>query len=158
METKKIIITNEKLALFCTVGKHYLNTAPRSKLWFAVDKILKKALKLLAKLEEKKNEIRREFALKKDKGVFDTGEGGIFQFTEESHNKLVKKINDLDEETVEIPTHIIPDGQYDDDPKVLSFDTRNGFEGIVIPEIDYESMDIDSMEHTPKPKETPPTE
>lgn len=150
-----IKITKEKLNLFCLCGKAYLNMSPKSKLWYAVDKVLKKALKLLKKVEEEKNTARREFALKKDKGVFDTAEGGVFQYSAADHEKLIERMSKIDEEEVEIMSHIIPVGEYDDDPKVLSFDMRNAFEGIVIPEINYDEFDIDKYE---APKEEEKTE
>ncbi len=143
-------ITNERLNLFVTCGKHYLNNTKKSKLWFAVDKILKGAVKQLKKVNERKDEVRREFALKLDKGVFDTNENGTFKYDVEGNKKIVAALAVIDAETCEINTHIIPEGQYDDNPELLSFDIRNAFEGIVIPEIDYENFDIDKFEE-PKP-------
>ena len=133
-------ITNEQLNLFVVCGKHYLNTAPKSKLWFSVDKILKIAIKKLKKVEDKKDDLRRECALKLDKGVFDTKENGAFKYDVEGQKKLIAGLLLIDEETLEIPSHIVPEGEYNDDPKLISFDVRNAFEGIVIPEEDtYES-------------------
>jgi len=145
-------ITNERLNLFVVCAKHYLNNSPKSKLWYAVDKILKIALKMLKKVEAKKLEKKREHAVKLDKGVFDVYENGTLKYTVEGEKKLAEDLEAIDQETCEIPTHIIPEGLYDDDPKVLSFDIRNAFEGIVISAIDYENFDIDNFE-APKVEE-----
>ncbi len=137
-----LTITNERLNLFVFCAKQYLNTTPRSKLWFAVDKILKIAIKKLKKVEERKNEKRRDHALKLDKGVFDTKDDGSFKYDVKGHKDLVADLLLIDEDTVEVPVHIIPDGEFDE--KLLSFDIRNAFEGIVIPVIDYD-FDIETV-------------
>ncbi len=147
-----ITITNERLNLFAICAKQYLNTSPRSKLWFAVDKILKIAIKKLKKVEEKKNEKRRDHALKLDKGVFDTKDDGSFKYDVTGHKALVVDLAAIDEETVEIPVNIVPDGQFDENPKFLSFDIRNAFEGIVIPAIDYDNFDFETVK--PQPHES----
>lgn len=137
-------ITNEQLNTFTVCARAYLNAAPKSKLWFAVDKILKVSIKKLKKVEELKEEKRREFALKKDKGVFDLTPDGKWQFDDAGYKNLISALSAIDETEVEIPTHIIPEGDYDD--KIISFDIRNNFEGIVIPKIDYDNFDIDKYQ------------
>jgi hypothetical protein len=136
-------ITNEQLNLFVLCAKHYVNNSPKSKLWYAVDKILKGALKQLKKVDERKAEKKRERAIKLEKGVFDLRLDGTFKYDLEGERLLVEDLNAIDQETVEIKTHVITD--YDDDPKLISFDMRNAFEGIVIPEIDYDNFDIDGV-------------
>lgn len=128
-------ITNERLNLFVLCGKHYVNNAPKSKLWYAVDKLLKIAIRMLKKVDEKKNEKRMDRAVKLDKGVLDLTIDGSFKYNLEGHKLLIAELRAIDDETVEMPTHIVT--EYDDDPKLISFDMRNAFEGIVIPETDY---------------------
>lgn len=134
-------ITNERLNLFVLCGKAYVNGNPKSKLWFAVDKILKIALKLLKKVDQRKEEKRMEFASKKEKGIFDLNPNGGWQFTDESWKKLVEALQVIDEDLAELPTHIVT--EYDE--KALSFDLRANFEGIVIPAIDYDTFEIDKF-------------
>ena len=141
METT-VKITKEKLNIFVAIGKHFVNTTPKSKLWFAVDKILRLAKKKLKKVEQERDEKRREFAAKKDKGLFDLNERGEYQFNDDNLKKLNEALLEIDEEEVEIPFHIIPDGENDETK--LSFDMRENFEGIVIPSVDYETFDIDN--------------
>lgn len=145
-----ITITNERLNNFALAGKAFTGSTPLSKLWFAADKITKIALKRLKIVEKDKQKKRREFAMKKDKGLYDLDANGQFQFNDEALTKLEDAIAAIDEQTTEIPIHIIPHGQYDEE--ALSFDMRNCFEGIVIPDIDYEKFDIDAYE-APKKKE-----
>jgi len=137
-------LTNKQLNLFVICGKQYLNTAPaKTKLWYAVDKILKKSLKKLEEVDEIKNEKRRDHALTTDKGVFDTNENGTFKYTLAGNKKLMSELTEIENKEVEIDTHIVT--EYDDDPKILSFDIRRAFEGIVIPEIDYDKLNIDTI-------------
>lgn len=126
-------ITNEELNFFVLAGKAYLNTAPRSKLWYAVDKLTKIGIKMLKKVEREKDAKRREFALTLDKGVYDTKDNNEFKYNVEGHKKLVDALNVIDESQIDFPIHIV--SEYDNDPKIISFDIRRAFEGIVIPEI-----------------------
>lgn len=139
-----ISITNERLNNFALAGKAFTGNTPLSKLWFAADKITKIALKRLKAVEKEKQKKRREFAMKKDKGLYDLDAQGNFQFNDEGLNKLEEALLSIDEQTTELPVHIIPHGDYDE--QALSFDMRTCFEGIVIPDIDYEKFDIDQFE------------
>lgn len=150
MDTIKI--TNERLSVFVTAGKMYCNVTPRSKLWFAVDKITKIAEKLLKKVEKEKEEKRREFAMKKEKGIYDLTVQGGWQFDEAGHKALAAAHDDINEKEVELKVHIMPEGDYDE--TILSFDLRESFEGIVIPAIDYETFDVDKyLQEETKKKE-----
>lgn len=150
METIKI--TNERLNIFVVAGKQYCNTTPRSKLWFAVDKITKIAEKLLKKVEKQREEKRREFAVKKEKGIYDLTATGGWQFDEAGHKSLVAAMEEIDSKEVELKVHIVADGDFDE--SVLFFDMRENFEGIVIPQIDYDTFDVDKyLEELNKKKE-----
>lgn len=135
-------ITNEKLVSFCFHAKAFINSTPKSKLWFACDKILRIALKKARKTDQEKDERRRENALMKDKGLFDLDDKNQFQFTKESEKKLLEEFKVIDEKTIELETHIVTDF---DDSK-LSYDMRTAFEGIVIPE--YKEIDIDNYQES----------
>ncbi len=141
MTTTTIKISKEELNSFVSFGKAYVNTFVRSKLWFAIDKILRVTIKKLKKVEKEREEKRAEFAVKKDKGVYDLTPNGRWQFDEEGLKKLNAALEALEIEEIEIPTHVIPDGEYEESN--LTFDFRDAFEGIVIPAIDYETFDID---------------
>lgn len=145
-----LTITNERLNIFVIAGKAYLNATAKSKLWFAVDKITKVAVKKLKKVEKLREEKRREFAMKKDKGVYDLTENGGWQFDESGHKKLIEALEEIAKQDCELPIHIIPEGQYDE--KDLTYDLRDNFEGIVIPAIDYDNFDIDSWVDPAKKK------
>jgi len=136
--TDKTTITNERLNLFVVVGKHFLSNPkkfPKSDLWYAVDKLVKKGLKKLKKVEEEKQKKRREVAVKLDKGIYDLTADGNFKWTDENYEKHVAACAEIDEkEVVDFEPHIV--NVYDDSE--FSFDIRNAFEGIVIPEIDYD--------------------
>jgi len=134
-------ITNEQLNIFVLCGKAFTTNTPKSKLWFAVDKITKVAHKKLKNVEREKEAKRREFAMTKEKGIYDLDDKGQFQFTPDGLNNLLKAFEEIDQKEVEIPIHIIPAGEYDE--KTLTFDVRQAFEGIVIPAIDYEKFNID---------------
>ena len=145
-----ISLTNEKLATFYMCGKAFINSSPRSRLWYAVDKVMKAAEKKLKKVEALKEEKRREFAMKKDKGIYDLTPDGKWQFDQEGHKKLTEALEVIDETVTEISVQIIPEGEFDE--KTLSFDLRNNFEGIVIPAIDYENFDWDKIPANHKDK------
>lgn len=142
---KTITITNERLNQFALAGKAFTGNTPLSKLWFAADKITKIAIKRLKAVEKEKQRKRREFAIKKDKGLYDLDAQGNFQFNDEGLTKLEDALAAIEDQPQEIPIHIIPHGEYDD--QALSFDMRTCFEGIVIPDIDYETFDIDQFEN-----------
>lgn len=138
-----IKISNDRLNIFVLCAKQFCNTTPRSKLWYAADKICKIALKKLKKTNRLRDEKRREFASKKDKGIYDLNDQGGWQFDENGFNKATAAMIEIDEQEVELPIHIIPVGQFDE--KALSFDMRDHFEGILIPAINYDEFDIDNF-------------
>lgn len=141
-------ISKEKLNIFVMAAKAFMDQTnnKKSKLWYAADKICKVAENKLKKVEMERDEKRREFALCDDKGVFDLNPQGGYKFDKEGLKKLKKALSDIDEETVDLPVHIIE--QFDDTK--FNFDMRNSFEGIIIPEIDYETFDIDSFKEEPE--------
>jgi hypothetical protein len=134
--TETTQIPKEKLNLFVLTGKHYLNsTKKKSRLWIAVDTILPKATKLLAKVEKEKELIRVNLCKKTASKHIDYDKNRQYQFTAEDHKTIQEKFDTIDESMVTIPCMIIPKGEY---PELgLSYDIRQAFQGIVIPEPDY---------------------
>jgi len=138
--TETTQISKEKLNLFVLTGKHYLNgTKKKSKLWVAVDAILPKATKLLTKVEKERELTRVNLCKKTASKHIDYDKEGRYQFTAEEFKTLQEKLEVIDEAMVAIPTMIIPKGEY---PELgLSYDIRQAFQCIVIPEPDYKLDD-----------------
>ena len=138
--TETTQIPKEKLNLFVLTGKHYLNgTKKKSKLWLAVDAILPKATKMLKKVEKERELVRVNLCKKTASKHIDYDKEGRYQFTAEEFKTLQEKLDAIDEAMVAIPTIIIPKGEY---PELgLSYDIRQAFQGIVIPEPDYKLDD-----------------
>jgi len=139
METTKI--TKSQLNLFVVAGKHYVNAnqKKKSKLWVANDTILPKATKLLEKVEKQRELARVNLCKKTASKHIEYDKNGRYQFTAEDFKTLQEKLETIDDEMVTIPTMIIPKGEY---PELgLSYDFRQAFQGIVIPEPDYKLDD-----------------
>lgn len=138
--TQTTQITKEKLNLFVITAKHYLNsTKKKSKLWIAIDAILPKATKLLAKVEKERELVRVNLCKKTASKHIEYDKNGRFQFTAEDYKTLQEKLDAIEEAMVTVPTMIIPKGEY---PELgLTYDVRQGFQGIVIPEPDYKLDD-----------------
>jgi len=137
-DTKQI--TKAKLNLFVVAGKHYINTnKKKSKLWIAADAILPKATKLLTKVENERELARVNLCKKTATKHIEYDKNGRYQFTEEAFKSLQEKLEAIDEALVSIPTMIVPNGEF---PELgLSYDVRQGFYGIVIPEPEYKLDD-----------------
>jgi len=139
METVKI--TKAQLNLFVVAGKHYVNAnqKKKSKLWIAIDSILPKATKLLEKVEKERELARVNLCKKSASKHIEYDKNGRYQFTEEAFKSLQEKLDVIDAAEVTIPQMIIPKGEY---PELeLSYDFRQAFQGIVIPEPDYKLDD-----------------
>lgn len=139
--TETTQINKEKLNLFVLTGKHYLNsnTKKKSRLWMAVDTILPKATKLLTKVEKERELARVSLCKKTASKHIEYDKNGRYQFTAEDFKILQEKLDAIDEALVTIPTMIIPKGEY---PELgLTYDIRQAFQGIVIPEPDYKLDD-----------------
>jgi len=135
METVKI--TKSQLNLFVVAGKHYVNAnqKKKSKLWIAIDTILPKATKLLEKVEKERELARVNLCKKSASKHIEYDKNGRYQFTDETFKTLQEKLDAIDVAEVTIPQIIIPKGEY---PELgLSYDFRQAFQGIVIPEPDY---------------------
>lgn len=127
METTTI--TKEQLNLFVVVGKHYVTNSKPSVLKSAIQELLPSALKKLKKVERQKELVRLHLCKKTASKHIDLDRDGRYQFTEEDNVQLLEKFDEIDEETVEMRTIIV-----DDFPEEgLTYDTRRGLEGIVIP-------------------------
>jgi len=138
--TETTQIPKEKLNIFVLTGKHYLNsTKKKSKLWVAVDAILPKATKLLTKVEKERELARVNLCKKTASKHIEYDKNGRYQFTAEEFKTLQEKLDAIDEALVTIPAMIVPKGEY---PELgLSYDIRQAFQGIVIPEPDYKLDD-----------------
>jgi hypothetical protein len=139
-------VSPDKLNRFIIAGKHYASVTPLSKLRIAVEKILQPSIKKLKKVEEKKNELRREYALKLEKGVFNLDANGNLKYDEQGLKNLNEKLSEFDDNPdneVEITPHIIAEGDYDE--AQLSYDMRTAFMGLVIADIDYDNIDWDKL-------------
>jgi len=141
METTKI--TKSQLNLFVVAGKHYLNAnqSKKSKLWVAIDSILPKATKLLERVEKERELARVNLCKKSASKHIEYDKSSRYQFTAEDFKTLQEKLEIIDAAEVTIPQIIIPKGEY---PELgLSYDFRQAFQGIVIPEPDYKLDDPD---------------
>jgi hypothetical protein len=139
METTKI--DKAKLNLFVLAGKQYVNSfqKKKSKLWVAIDTVLPKATKLLERVEKEKELARVNQCKKSASKHIEYDKNGRYQFTEEAYITLQTKLDAIDEAEVAIPKLIVPKGEY---PELgLSYDHRQAFQGIVIPEPDYKLDD-----------------
>lgn len=134
-------ITKSQLNLFVVCAKHYLNnnSKKKSRLWIALDAILPKAVKLLKKVEGEKELVRVNLCKKSASKHIEYDKDGRYQFTEEAYKTLQEKLEAIEDATVKIPKMIIPKGEY---PELgLTYDVRQAFQGIVIPEPDYKLDD-----------------
>lgn len=122
-------ITKEQLNLFVVCGKHYVTNAKASVLKSAISELLPTALKKLKKVERQKELARLNLCKKTASRHIDLDKEGRYQYTEEDHARLLERFDEIDEETVEMPTIIVTD--YPDEG--LTYDLRRGFEGIVLP-------------------------
>lgn len=138
-----IQITKEKLNLFVVVAKHYVNTmqSKKSALWVACNALLELGLKKLKKIEREKDLVRMKFCKKTASKHIEFDKKGNYQFTEEDNIKVLTEFDRIDAELVEFPTMIVPKGEY---PQLgLSWDIRNGFNGIVLDPNEYNINDPD---------------
>jgi len=139
METTKI--TKAQLNLFVLAGKQYVNAfqKKKSKLWIAIDTILPKATKLLERVEKERELARVNQCKKTATKHIEYDKNGRYQFTEETYKALQEKLDAIEESEVTIPKIIVAKGEY---PELgLSYDFRQAFQGIVIPEPDYKLDD-----------------
>jgi len=127
METTKI--TKERLNLFVICGKHYINNTPKNNLWGAVDTILPNMVSLLKKVEKKKEFIRLNLCKKTATKHVELDKNGRYQYTEDDNRRLIERLEEVDNELVDVPVIIVEDYPSDG----MTYDIRKAFEGIVIP-------------------------
>jgi hypothetical protein len=127
METTKI--TKEKLNLFVICGKHYLNNTPKNNLWGAIDTILPHMVALLKKVEKKKEFIRLSLCKKTATKHVELDKNGRYQYTEDDNKKLIERLEEVDNELVDVPVIIAEEYPAEG----MTYDMRKAFEGIVIP-------------------------
>lgn len=130
METTNI--TKEQLNLFVLCGKHYVNNFKDkpSLLYNAIEELLEPAIKRLKKVERQKELVRMRLCKKTSSKHIEQDKNGRYQFTEEDHAKLLEELDAIDEQMVEMPTQIVPKGEYPEDG--LSYDVKHAFKGLVI--------------------------
>lgn len=129
METTKV--TKERVNLFVICGKHYLNNTQKNKLWGAVDNILPSMVSILKKAEKKKEFVRLSLCKKTATKHVELDKAGRYQYTEEDNKKLINELEAIDNELVDVPVIIVPEGDYPEEG--MTYDMRKAFEGIVIP-------------------------
>lgn len=145
MQTLKTEVTKEQLNLFAVVGKHYLNANNKKKsvLWVAVNELLPIAIKKLKKIEREKDLIRMKYCKKTATKHIEMDKRGSYMFTEDDNKKVLEEFDRINDEMIEMPTLIVPKGEYPESD--LSFDIREGFKGIVIPEVEYELANPEAL-------------
>lgn len=138
MSQETVTITKEKLNLFVICGKHYVNhnKTKKSILWIHVNELLPLAIKKLKKVEREKELIRMKYCKKTSTKHIELNKHNGYQFTEEDNKKVLDEFDRIEQETVEMACLIVPKGEYPEGD--LSFDIRDAFTGIVIPEKEYD--------------------
>jgi len=138
-------VTNNQIQQFRDTGTLFLRSGePKTRLNFAVDKMVKKLKALHEKYVDDQADLRADHAaIDPDTKVILKGEDGHFQYTPENEKKLRKELRDLGNKLIEIEPHLVKEEEL---PKSLSFkfeidgksysksdyDVRNEFEGFVI--------------------------
>lgn len=126
-------ITKEHLNLFVVCAKAYMNanTETPSVLTVYLEEILPGMIKKLKKVEREKELVRLKYCKKTASKHIEQDKNGRYQFTEEDNLKVLDEFDRIDDETIEIEPLIVSE---EDCPQDLTFDVRNAFRGIVIPE------------------------
>lgn len=134
METTKI--SKEKLNKFVVCAKHYVsaNLASKSILWINCDTLLEIAIKKLKKVDREKELVRMKYCKKTATKHIDMTKDGKFQFTEEDNKKVLDEFDRIDGEEIEMPCMIVSEFP----EKGLTYDIRDAFKGIVIPDNKYD--------------------
>lgn len=131
-------ITKEQLNIFVVCGKHYVSAQIKDKntnpLWQAINSLLPGAVSKLKKVERQRELARLNLCKKNSSKHIEYDKSGNYQYTEEDNISLLEKFDAINEETVQMQTHIINDYPTEG----LTYDIMQAFEGIVIPEVQRE--------------------
>jgi hypothetical protein len=105
-------VTNKEISNFRQIGDLFVrNTShygEKSKLWYAVDKMLKRTEKKMQRAIDKQQDIRRDTALTEGKDKRLLIINNEFQYTREGAAERDKKLHKLwNEELVEIEPHLV---------------------------------------------------
>ncbi len=126
---EKAKITKEQLNLFVYAGKQYLINREDSELTKAIEAILPEATKKLKKVERTRDLFKISLAKKTASKHIDLDKNGRYQHTEEDTKKIWEKMDEIDEEEVQLSSHVIIDYPTED----ITYDMKRAFQSVVIP-------------------------
>lgn len=130
-------ISKEQLNHFVLAGKHYLNDREESELTKAIEMILPTAIKKLKKVERQRDAFRIAKAKKTGSKHLEKDKNGQYQFTEEDTKLVWEKMDEIDQEMIKVPCHIVEEYPTED----ISYDIKMAFQGVVIPKIEISTFE-----------------
>lgn len=130
----KTEITKEQLNLFVLAGKAYLHDREPSQLTMAIESLLPEAIKKLKKVERDRDMFRISLAKKTASKHLELDKNGRHQYTEEDTKKIWARMDEIDAEKITMHSCVVVDYPTED----ITYDTKRGFQSIVIPAMNIE--------------------